>query len=282
MDVPEGAVVGVLGPNGSGKTTAISCLLRLLRPQHGSVHLWGQRLGADLPAAPERRVGVLLEDTRLPPFLSVRDALASVCRLRGFAAEAIPAETERVVAQTRAEALLTRRVAVLSKGQARRVGLAAALVGDPRLLILDEPSAGLDVSAREEFNVLVHDLRDGRRTMLIASHLLGDVERTCSHVAIVQSGVIRVIDTAERLLREARERHGAKDIYVDEAAAAELSRLAVRYEPARYPGLVRLVVEEPEHELVGRLAAERIVPARIEPRVNLVSVYLEVTGGAGE
>ena len=282
MDVPEGAVVGLLGPNGSGKTTAISCLLRLLRPQAGAVQLWGEPIGADLPDSVHTRIGVLLEDTRLPPFLSVQDALSAVCRIRGFAGAALKAERERVVAQARVEPLLSRRVAVLSKGQARRVGLAAALVGDPPLLILDEPSAGLDVGAREEFNDLVRGLRRGNRTVLIASHLLSDVESTCTHIAIIQNGRIRVFDTAEHLLREARRKDAEKDIYVEDGQVAELQALGVRFEPSRYPSLVRLVVEEPEHELIGRLAARKIVPARIEPRVNLVSVYLEVTAGDGE
>jgi ABC-2 type transport system ATP-binding protein len=282
MDVPEGAVVGLLGPNGSGKTTAISCLLRLLRPQRGEVYLWGEPLGADLPAMIRRRIGVLLEDTRLPPFLSVRDALSTVGRVRGLRNRALKTEIDRVVAQTRVEPLLDRRVAVLSKGQARRAGLAAALVTDPPLLILDEPSAGLDVSAREEFNDLVRSLRGHARTVLIASHLLGDVESTCTHVAIIQSGRMLLFQTAERLLREARQRHAEKDIYVEGTLAGDLEGLGVRFEPSRYPGLVRLIVEGPEHELIGRLAASQIVPSRIEPRVSLVSVYLEMTGGASD
>jgi ABC-type multidrug transport system ATPase subunit len=282
MDVGQGAVVGLLGPNGSGKTTAISCALGLLRPQRGVVRLWGQPVDGRLPAGPDRRIGVLLEDTRLPPFLSVRDALTAVCRIRGFAGRALSAELARVVAEARVEPLLERRVAVLSKGQARRVGLASALVGDPPLLILDEPSAGLDVSAREEFNELVRGLRGATRTVLIASHLLSDIESTCTHVAIVQSGRILVYETAERLLREARLRRAEKDFHVEGTLSQELSRLGVGFEPSRYPGLVRLVFSEPEHELLGRLAAERIVPARIEPRVNLVSVYLEVMAGISE
>jgi ABC-2 type transport system ATP-binding protein len=282
MDVPSGAVLGLLGPNGSGKTTAISCLLGLLRPQRGAVYLKGERVGADLPPEPDKRMGVLLEDTRLPPFLSVRAALAAVCRLRRLSRQARRVEMDRVVAQARVEPLLDRQVAGLSKGQARRVGLAAALVGDPPLLILDEPSAGLDVSAREEFNELVRSLRGHSRTVMIASHLLGDVESTCTHVAIVQAGRIRLFQTAEQLMRDARERRADKDIHVEGTLAPELERLGVRHEPSRYPGLVRLLVDESEHVLIGRLAAERIVPARIEPRVNLISVYLEVTGGVEE
>ena len=282
MEIPRGAVVGLLGPNGSGKTTAISCVLGLLRPQGGSVSLWGERVGFDLPAAPDKRIGVLLEDTRLPPFLSVRAALAAVCRIRGFERKAVEVELGRVVTAAGVEPLLERRVAVLSKGQARRVGLAAALVGDPPLLILDEPSAGLDVNAREDFNTLVRGLRGATRTVLIASHLLSDIESTCTHIAIIQAGRILVHETAEKLLREARQRCSDKDIHVEGTLGDELERLGVRFEPSKYPGLVRLVVEEPEHELIGRLARERIVPARIEPRVNLVSIYLELTRGAAE
>jgi ABC-2 type transport system ATP-binding protein len=282
MDIPQGAVVGLLGPNGSGKTTAISCVLGLLRPQGGSVSLWGERIGFDLPPAPDKRVGVLLEDTRLPPFLSVRAALAAVCRIRGLGGKAVGAELDRVVTAAGVETLFERRVAALSKGQARRVGLAAALVGDPPLLILDEPSAGLDVEAREDFNALVRGLRGGIRTVLIASHLLSDIESTCTHIAIIQGGRIVVHQTAEQLLREARQRCSDKDIHVEGTLSGELERLGVRFEASKYPGLVRLIVEEPEHELIGRLAAERIVPARIEPRVNLVSVYLELTRGAAE
>ncbi len=277
IEIGQGAVVGLLGPNGSGKTTAISCILGLLRPQAGSVSLWGTRLGFDLPPGNDRRIGVLLEDTRLPPFLSVRSALGLVCRIRGLATTAARSELDRVIAAAGVEALLERRVSVLSKGQARRVGLAAARVGDPPLLILDEPSAGLDVNAREDFNVLVRSLRGGTRTVLIASHLLSDIESTCTHIAIIQAGRILVHQTAEQLLREARQRCSEKDIHVESTLTGELERLAVRFETSKYPGLVRLVVEEPEHELIGRLAAARIVPARIEPRVNLVSVYLELT-----
>lgn len=282
MEIPRGAVVGLLGPNGSGKTTAISCVLGLLRPQRGSVSLWGERVGSDLPPGPDKRIGVLLEDTRLPPFLSVRAALAAICRIRGFEVKAVGGELDRVVSAAGVETLLERRVAVLSKGQARRVGLAAALVGDPPLMILDEPSAGLDVNAREDFNVLVRSLRGGTRTVLIASHLLSDIESTCTHIAIIQAGRILIHQTAEQLLREARQRCSDKEIHVESTLSGDLERLGVRFETSKYPGLVRLVVEEPEHELIGRLAAARIVPARIEPRVNLVSVYLELTRNGTE
>lgn len=276
--VPTGSVVGLLGPNGSGKTTAISCLLGLLQPQRGGVMLWGRAVEGGIARRDGRRVGVLLEDTRLPPFLTVRAALTTVCRVRGMSARAAREDLSRVTETTRCAPLMDRQVSVLSKGQARRVGLTAALLGDPELLILDEPSAGLDVSAREEFNDLVRRLRDGRRTVLIASHFLSDIESTCTHVAIVQEGRVSLFQTAERMLREARAQHDEKDVYVDLRFAGTLQELGVGTSPSKYPGLVLVTPEGSEQELMLRLARAGVVPSRIEPRVNLLSLYLDVVG----
>lgn len=144
--------------------------------------------------------------------------------------------------------------------------------------MLDEPSAGLDVSSREEFNQLVRELRDGQRTVLIASHLLSDIESSCTHIAIMQSGRIRVYATAEELLRSARQAHAEKDMFVESVQAKRIAELGIGYEDSRHPGLIRLVFDEPEEVILGRLVAAHIVPARIEPRVNLISIYLEMTG----
>jgi ABC-type multidrug transport system ATPase subunit len=273
LDVPTGAVLGLLGPNGAGKTTAISCLLGLLDPQLGEIRLWGRSVTAATPQH-GARCGALLEDTRLPPFLSVRAALQAVCALR--AVEKPAAEIERVVELCVVRELLGRRVAVLSKGQARRVGLAAALIGDPPLLVLDEPSAGLDAEARVEFEALVRALRDGKRTMLIASHLLGDVEATCTHLAVVRGGRVVLAGRSSDLLGEAR-RGQQSDVHVDAAHAHKLAALSIRHEASRYAGLLLVHSDVPEEELFATLATARIVPRRVEPRVSVLSLYLDAT-----
>jgi len=276
LTVEAGAVVGLLGPNGSGKTTAISCALGLLMPQNGDVYLWGKRVGAGNNLAGDNFFGVLLEDTRLPPFLSVAQAIDLVCRLRGFTGARAAAETERLVDLTRIAPLLKQRVAALSKGQARRVGLAAALAGDPPLLFLDEPSAGLDVSARVEFDALIRALRDGRRTILIASHLLGDVQNTCSHAAIINQGRVVAYDAIAAILEAGGKAADRSQVHVAATHGDALRSLGLACAPSKYTDLVRIETELSDLELLRRLLDAGVAPRRMEPKVDLISVYLEM------
>jgi len=277
LEVEAGSVTGLLGPNGCGKTTALSCILGLLSPQCGEVLLDGEPVGTRTFEPAERPFGVLLEDTRLPPFLSVAEALATVALLRGY--ERAPARTEvdRVVAFCGVDDLVDQRVGVLSKGQARKVGLAAALVGDPKLLILDEPSAGLDVSARVEFEALLRTLHDDARTVLVASHFLGDVQNTCSHVCIMREGRVLAHGPTTELIsaRPSAQQHNAVYIAAEQAAAATDSGLAIR--PTHHVGLVEVMADLDDEALLRRLLDLGIVPRRIEPRESLLALYLDLT-----
>jgi ABC-type multidrug transport system ATPase subunit len=276
LAVPRGAVMGLLGPNGAGKTTSISCVLGLLEPQAGAAYVWGEPvIGAR--ATPERRAGALLEDTRLPPFLSVASALRLVCALRGVDAKK---EVERATSLCHIGELHGRTVSTLSKGQARKVGLAAALLGDPPLLILDEPSAGLDAEARVDFDALVRSLNDGRRTLLIASHLLGDVEATCTHIAVMQEGRVVLSGRSSELLAQARQGQ-ASEVHVDASASGLLTQRGIDSAPSRYPGLVLLKSALTDEELFATLASLRVAPRRVEPKVSVLSVYLSATRGEG-
>jgi len=282
LDIHHGAIVGLLGPNGCGKTTAISCLLGLLQPQRGSVSLWEKQVQTIPRVNREKIYGVLLEDTRLPPFLTVADAVNTVCRLRGYSGKSLKQEWDRVVEIAGISNLLKQRIRILSKGQARRVGLAAALVGDPPLLVLDEPSAGLDVSAREEFNELVRTLRNSQRTIIIASHLLSDIESTCTHIAIMRDGHIIQYQDSESMFEKAREEHEGKDIMLDQKHMDLLDRLNIQHTPSRYPGLLLLKHSGEDYELLMKLAREKVSPDRIEPKVNLISLYLDYLNGDSE
>ncbi len=277
LTIPTGAVVGLLGPNGCGKTTAVSCMLGLLFPQKGTISIWGKQVEKAYTEDKSLMVGAVLEDTRLPPFLTVKKLVSLVCQMRRIPAHEIKNEMERVISITGIEPLLDLRINALSKGQARRVSVAASLTGDPPMLVMDEPASGLDVSARIDFNDLVRSLRDGRRTILITSHLLSDVENTCSHIAIMQKGEVKVFDETRRLL----DTRGSDeiDIFIHEKHKEELSSLGLTFSGSRYRQLVRLdsTPDKPDYEVIGMLAQNRIVPGRIEPRNNLITYYLSIT-----
>ncbi len=233
LSVPRGAVMGLLGPNGAGKTTCISCLLSLIDPQVGTTYDWGRPASRSSMKSDER-CGALLEDTRLPPFLSVRAALRMVSSLRGV--PSAPRELSRVVELCGVGDLLGRTVATLSKGQARKVGLAAALIGDPQLLVLDEPSAGLDAEARVEFDALVRRLNDGRRTIIIASHLLGDVEATCTSCRCRPSRAGRAGGQVERAVVGGASRADERGSSRGRSELPVLGQLGIGFEAFAIPG----------------------------------------------
>jgi ABC-2 type transport system ATP-binding protein len=188
LDVPTGAVLGVLGPNGSGKTTMIRMLLALSRPTSGTVEL----LGAALPDAAAEvlpQVGALVEGPGFHPFLSGRDNL-----LRCAAAEpllptpAIPAAVRAALARVGLADAATRRYRAYSLGMKQRLGLAAALLIPRRLVVLDEPTNGLDPAGTREVRRIIGELHEQGATVLVSSHLLAEVEATCTHVAVLAQG----------------------------------------------------------------------------------------------
>jgi ABC-2 type transport system ATP-binding protein len=277
LQVERGQVVGLLGPNGAGKTTALCCLLGLLRPTSGKVLCFGRPVTTTSRQKPDEQVGVLLEETKLPPFLTARQILEAVCEVRGLKDTKKKEELDRIVNDCRVEQLLDRRAATLSKGQARKVGLAAALVADPPLLILDEPSAGLDASVRIEFEQMLLRLKDGKRTVIIASHLLGEVEAACTHIAVMTGGRAVVSGRTDTLLEQARA-DGRSEIHVSDADADTLDRLTLSYERSRYPGLLLITADLPDQELMTRLQRAGVFPRRVEPGASLKTFYLAVVG----
>jgi len=197
LQVEEGEVLGFLGPNGAGKTTTLKVLLGLLRPSAGRVEVLG-RSPSD-PAA-RRQVGFLPESPYFYTYLQGREFLELCGRLHGLA---------RSEARQRAGALLERvglagkgglALRRYSKGMLQRVGLAQALIGDPRLVILDEPQSGLDPMGRRQVRDLIRELSDEGRTVLFSSHVLADVELVCDRVALLVQGRLRSVGPLERLL----------------------------------------------------------------------------------
>jgi len=184
LRVPRGSVYGFLGPNGAGKTTTIRMLLGLIRPDGGEVHLFGQRLGRRRLAL-LARVGCLVESPSLYPNLTGRENLEVRRRLIGGQKEQI----DRTLDLVRLKDAAGRRVRGYSNGMRQRLGLALALLNQPELLILDEPTNGLDPSGIQEMRDLLMRLpAEYGVTIFLSSHLLAEVEQVASHIGIVQQG----------------------------------------------------------------------------------------------
>ncbi|MCE7008523.1 ABC transporter ATP-binding protein [Kibdelosporangium philippinense] len=190
LDVPEGAVLGMLGPNGSGKTTTIRMMLGLTTPTAGEIELFGARL-PEAAQAVLPQVGALVEGPGFHPFLSGRDNL-----LRCAAAE--PLLKTSAIAKAVDEALervglsdaANRRYRGYSLGMKQRMGLAAALLVPRRFVVLDEPTNGLDPAGTREVRTVIADLHAAGTTVLVSSHLLSEVEATCTHVAVLHQGTV--------------------------------------------------------------------------------------------
>ena len=190
LDVPAGAVLGVLGPNGSGKTTVIRMLLGLCRPTAGEVELLGSRMpeqaGDVLP-----RVGALVEGPGFHPFLSGRENLLRCAAFEPLVPTSrISSIVDDALALVGLEDAARRAYRGYSLGMKQRLGLAAALLVPRDLVVLDEPTNGLDPAGTREVRRIVAELRDAGSTVLVSSHLLAEVEATCTHVAVLQAGVV--------------------------------------------------------------------------------------------
>jgi ABC-type multidrug transport system ATPase subunit len=190
LEVPEGAVLGMLGPNGSGKTTTIRMLLGLTTPTAGEIELFGARM-PEAAAAVLPQVGALVEGPGFHPFLSGRENL-----LRCAAAEPllrspdIPAAVDQALERVGLAAAANRRYRGYSLGMKQRMGLAAALLVRRRFVILDEPTNGLDPAGTREVRSVIADLHAAGTTVLVSSHLLSEVEATCTHVAVLHQGTV--------------------------------------------------------------------------------------------
>ena len=186
FNVGAGEVVGFLGPNGAGKSTTMKILTCSLAPTKGTASVAGHDIQDD-PIAVRREVGFLPEQVTLYAEQKVGSLLRFVAEIKGIPANGVRREVERVIERTGLQAVVNRAAGHLSHGFRKRVGLAQALIGDPSVLILDEPSSGLDPQQIVEIRELVRSFR-GRRTVLLSSHILTEVSEVCERVLILDHG----------------------------------------------------------------------------------------------
>ncbi len=222
FEVAPGETFAVIGPNGAGKTTTLKMILGLARPDTGRIALGPEGLPPHDPRARER-LGYVPQRVEFPPARTAAEILAYFAALRGLPADAAP----RALARVGLAAVAGRRASDLSGGYAQRLSLAQALLGDPSLLVLDEPTASLDPEATWEFRSLVEQLRREGTTILLCSHLLAEVERVADRVLILLHGRRAALESlgalrerqvnATRLVIELRDEVGAARARLEQA-----------------------------------------------------------------
>jgi ABC-2 type transport system ATP-binding protein len=284
LRVPRGSAFGYLGPNGAGKTTLIRTLLGLTRANGGTTSL----LGIPVPAERTKAlagVGAIVDEPRFHPHLTGRDNLRLLAAARGGdAAKRIAPSLERVGLTERAD----HKVASYSMGMRQRLGVASCLLGDPKLLILDEPMNGLDPAGMHQMREMIVSLAAEGRTVMLSSHLLDEVERTCDAVAIVDRGRVIRQGPIDELIRAA----GAASVQVDCADPARAARLIDEAGIAAGTsltdaGLTVVLPAAASRELVADIN-RRLVGAGIsvyglqEIRASLEDWFLSVTTRLGE
>lgn len=211
-------VFGLLGPNGSGKTTTIKMMLGLLHPTKGRCVVLG---GHSADPKVNERIGFLPEESYLYKYLSARETLDFYGRLFGLPRKVRKLRTEALLEMVGLKAVANRPVGTYSKGMARRIGLAQALINDPDLLILDEPTTGLDPIGTRQIKDLISELADRGKTILLCSHLLADVEDVCDRISILYGGKIQSEGKVEELLKQS-EKTEIKTSRLSDSALAKI------------------------------------------------------------
>ncbi len=275
LEVPKGTVFGLLGPNGAGKTTIIGTLLGLIRPTAGTIRLFGTEINGATDAA-VRRIGAIMETPAFYPFMSGRDNLRY---FQGISGTGGPAEIDNLLELVGLSARANARFNTYSLGMKHRLGIAYALLGDPELLLLDEPTNGLDPNGMAEVRQLLKDLGDGDRTIVLASHLLNEVEQVCERVAILSKGSV----IAEGAVSELIGRRDRIQLSTTDNVAAHRLLAALDWVSSVLATDGGLLVDAPTERVADiseALARAGVYPTELRATsTSLEQFFLEVTEG---
>jgi ABC-2 type transport system ATP-binding protein len=293
FEVTKGEIVGFLGPNGAGKTTTMRVLTCFLPPTHGTATVAGYDV-LEQPMEVKRRIGYLPESPPLYPEMEVIEYLTFVGQLKQLRGQELKKRVDYVIDRCSVGDVRTKLISKLSKGYRQRVGLAQAIVHNPDVLILDEPTAGLDPKQINETRELIQSLA-GDHTIILSTHILPEVEQTCEKVIIINKGKVVAIDSVHNLQNRAR---GAESVRVEvegRDGALDSTRVLQRLE--QVPGVSRVVQKEThEHRgvfevesLKDRFIRGDLARAVVESGWNLnelrpeamslEEVFLQLTGG---
>ena len=277
LDVPEGSVYGFLGPNGAGKSTTLKMILGLVHPTAGDIRVLGKKMDGGNRLAVLRQVGSLIESPSYYGHLTGEENLRIVQTLRG-----VPEKNIREVLQiVRLDGQRGKKVAHYSLGMKQRLGLAAALLGYPKLLILDEPTNGLDPAGIQEMRELICSLPERfGMTVVVSSHLLSEIDQTADHVAIIREGELVFQDTLEAL-HGRRRHHLALRTTNNTVAQAILQERSVPCHEEEGFLILPILSDELAAQLTRLLGARNLGVIRLEERQkSLEDIFLELTGKA--
>jgi ABC-2 type transport system ATP-binding protein len=274
LELEAGQILGFLGPNGAGKSTTIRMLLRLIKPTYGTIELFGKPLHKQ-GISVYRRIGALVEKPDFYLYLSARRNLQILGDLAGgVSPDRIEAVLELVKLRDRADD----KVKNFSHGMRQRLGIAQAILHDPDLIVLDEPTSGLDPVGIKEIRELIVSLaQEWGKTVFLSSHLLHEVEQTCTHIAIIDRGMLVVKGAAQRLLSESE--YFVTDFVVDEPVrASEICNSSPLVKRTEINGntLKVWISGQERHNLVNLLVTSGVTVHAAIPRTSLEDFYLSL------
>jgi len=285
FQAPRGQILGLLGQNGAGKTTAMNILTGCLAPSSGAALIGGHDVMLDSRPA-KRLIGYLPEQAPLYDEMTIRSYLRFACQLKEVSRSAIDVHLQQVADKTGLADVLDRKIGNLSKGYRQRVGVAQALCGSPEVIILDEPTAGLDPRQSSEMRQLVHSLA-GEHTVLFSSHILSEVQALCDRIIILHHGRI-ICDSALQSLRSGERRLRAVIACGEGALLPALHSLQsvsrITVERGGEPGCTQVILHvkgdaPAERELFTLLSGLQLPLLRLFPvEDSLEDIFLRATG----
>ena len=276
LEVPTGSVYGFLGPNGSGKTTTIRLLLGLLKHHKGTITLFGKTMPKNR-IANLKNVGALIENPSLYGHLNAKENLKIAARYRGEIPKTRIDEVLEIVKLSYAK---QKKVKAFSLGMKQRLGLAIALLSSPELLILDEPTNGLDPKGIIEMRTLIKELNQNQGiTIFISSHLLSEIEKTCSHVGIIRDGQMLFQDTV-KALKGSQEGKISIEIEIDDRLKAQNILRNLQIDSTVIDDQLLSLTTEGKDQiptLIDQLRAEEIAVYQVKIKDNLEELFLSLT-----
>lgn len=279
FEVPKGSVFGILGPNGSGKTTLLGIIMDILKATSGT-YLWDGQPGSEKI---RQRIGTLLETPNFYHYLSGEKNLVIAAEIKQRGREDIPRVLDIVNLTQRKDS----KFSTYSLGMKQRLAIASTLLGNPDILVFDEPTNGLDPAGIAEIRTLIKDLNKQGKTIIMASHILDEVEKVCTHVAIIQKGHLKAVGSVKDILDTKTSGQTVLEIAADDLAALEKA-------VERMPGVVQVEIVDDYVQVIsgdGITATQLnrycfdngIVLSRLNmKRKSLESTFLEITGTKSE